>query len=135
MSQPESKRVILIVDDSEDDRFFFELVFKKSGIQGRLFSANNGEEAVEYLTHSGRFSDPAEFPLPDFMFLDLKMPGRNGFEVLEWVGGRPAETKFPIIVLSGSYEPSDIRRARDLGAAHYIVKPITQEALQRILSA
>jgi CheY-like chemotaxis protein len=134
MSQPESKRVILIVDDSEDDRFFFELAFKKSGIQARLFSANDGEEAIEYLTHSGRFSDAAEFPLPDLMFLDLKMPGRNGFEVLEWILARPVETKFPIIVLSGSYEPTDICRARELGAADYIVKPITQEALRRILS-
>ena len=134
MSEPERTPVVLMADDSEDDRFFFRLALKKSGVRARLICAEDGQEAIEYFTHAGRFSDPAEFPVPDYMFVDLKMPRRNGFEVLEWLAARSPEVSFPIIVLSGSHEPADMQRARELGADEYIVKPITEDVLRRIVS-
>jgi CheY-like chemotaxis protein len=133
MSEPERMPLILLVDDSEDDRFFFGLALKKSGIRARLVSVEDGEEAIEYLKQSGRFSDAAEFPRPDYLFLDLKMPRRNGFEVLAWIAQQSPQTTFPIIVLSGSHEPSDMRRAQEFGATEYLVKPITEQTLRRII--
>jgi CheY-like chemotaxis protein len=67
------------------------------------------------------------------VFLDLKMPGRNGFDVLEWIRGQPTPFPFPVLVLSGSHEPADMQRAKELGAKAYLVKPITSDKLREIL--
>ena len=123
-----------MVDDSEDDRFFFRMALKKAAVSACLFIAKDGEEALQYLGHSGPFSNPAESPAPDYMFLDLKMPRRDGFEVLEWLAQHPAAAPFPVIILSGSHEPADIARARQLGAVNYLIKPITADKLRQIIS-
>ena len=133
MSEPGQDPVVLIVDDSDDDRFFFRVALKKAGVAARLFSAEDGEEAIQFLSHTGRFSNAAESPSPDYIFLDLKMPGRNGFEVLEWIKGQPAPISCPVLILSGSHEPADMQRSRELGAADYIIKPITPKKLREVL--
>jgi len=66
------------------------------------------------------------------MFLDLKMPGRNGFDVLRWIKQRPA-TSLKIVILSGSQQPGDIKLAKELGAHGYLVKPATAERLKEFL--
>jgi len=105
---------ILLIDDSEDDRFLFGVAFRKSGLAGKIIEKQDGDEAIEYL--AGLSAEPV--PLwPEVTFLDLKMPGRNGFEVLQWLGEQPFFQKLRVVVLSGSYDPSDITRARELGAA------------------
>ena len=68
------------------------------------------------------------------IFLDLKMPGRNGFEVLEWLQTQPTLKSLRVVILSGSQEPADIDRARKLGAADYVVKPVAVERLRELLS-
>src|SRR5258705_7126547 len=105
MSDPVGRPIVLLVDDSEDDRFFFGLALKSAAATAHLVCAEDGEEAIEYLGHAGDFKNPAESPQPDYMFLDLKMPRRDGFEVLEWMARNSLEGRFPIIVLSGSHEP------------------------------
>ena len=122
---------IALVDDSEDDRFLFTVAFQKTGLRGKLIEWEDGDGAIKYFSQlAGR---PAS-DWPTVTFLDLKMPGRNGFEVLEWVRGHPELKALRIIVLSGSYDPSDIKRARELGAADYVVKPIKVEKIREILS-
>ena len=134
MSEPKINAIVLMVDDSEDDRFFFKAALAKASKGACLFTANDGEDALQYFSHAGRFSNPADSPLPDYMFLDLKMPRRDGFEVLEWIAAQPIASRFPIIVLSGSPEPADIARAKELGARDYIIKPLTADKLRTILS-
>jgi CheY-like chemotaxis protein len=134
MSDPVHRVIVFLVDDSEDDRFFFEVALKSAGINAQLVCAEDGEEAIEYLSRTGNFKNSGESPRPDYMFLDLKMPRRDGFEVLEWIARNPQEGGFPIIVLSGSHEPADRQRASELGAVEYIVKPITVPKLRELLS-
>jgi CheY-like chemotaxis protein len=124
---------VLLVEDSEDDRYFFLHAFKQAGITAKLFMANDGEEALEYFQNQGRFADPERFPSPDIVFLDLKMPGRNGYDVLRWMGERSLADRIKVVVLSGSHEPQDMELTRKLGARDYIVKPITTERLQQLL--
>ena len=119
---------ILLVDDCDDDRFLFIAAFQKSRILGQIIEREDGDEAIEFLRQI------AQPEWPDAVFLDLKMPRRNGFDVLQWLRERPALKPLPIFVLSGSHEPSDIQRARELGAADYIVKPIKSTKIRDLLS-
>jgi len=124
---------ILLVDDSDDDRCFFLWMFQKSGISAELLQAEDGEEAIKLL--SQMIATPtAPSELPQTMFLDLKMPRRNGFEVLQWIREQSALKGLKVFVLTGSDAPSDMERARELGAAGYIVKPITAEKIGETVS-
>ena len=121
---------MLLVDDSEDDRFLFGMAFRKSGLSGTIIEKEDGDGALESL---GELLNCPSSEWPKVMFLDLKMPGRNGFEVLQWMQGPPALRPMKIVVLSGSNDPSDIERALELGAAEYVVKPIRAEKLREII--
>ena len=121
---------VLLVDDSEDDRFLFNYAFRTAGIPGRILESEDGDEAIDVLqTARASASGPG---WPDVMFLDLKMPGRDGFDVLAWVKQTVRDRPLDIYVLSGSNEPSDVQRARELGADDYITKPITEQKLQQL---
>ena len=117
-------RKFLIVDDSEDDRFFLERELKKvlprSSVVGIL---RDGEAAVEYLNGAGPFANRALFPLPDVMLLDLKMPRMNGFDVLRWLRLQNLK-ELMVIVLSSSFLMDDIQTAKALGAHHYVLKEL-----------
>ena len=133
MSRPTKPLNILLVEDLADDRFIFQYALKKARPDAQVFTADDGLEALDYFQNRGRFADGRRFPSPDFMFLDLKMPGRNGFEVLQWMNERSLLSNLKVIVLSGSSEPQDIALARQLGAREYIVKPVTSERLDELL--
>ena len=90
----------------------------------------NGREAQELLTAS-----VAKGNLPDLIFLDLKMPVMSGFEVLEWLQQQTFAPALRVIVLSGSNQQDDRQRAEALGAADYLVKPISSEELTARLRA
>ena len=122
---------VLLVEDLEDDRFLFDYAFKKARLTARLFTAHDGIEALDFFQKKGRFGD--EVPSPDIVFLDLKMPECNGFEVLRWMKDRSLLQNIKVYVLSGSSEPQDIALARELGARDYLVKPITSQLLQELL--
>jgi DNA-binding response OmpR family regulator len=69
------------------------------------------------------------------MLLDLKMPRKNGFEVLEWARRQPAIKRLPIAILTSSRESPDINRAYDAGANTYLVKPVNFEDLLETIRA
>jgi CheY-like chemotaxis protein len=87
--------------------------------------ATDGAEAIAYLQGEGRYGQREEFPLPDLLLLDLKMPLANGFEVIEWVRARPRLAPLRIVVLTTSDQSRDIDRAHRLGANSFLVKPVS----------
>ena len=123
--------IVLLVDDSEDDRGLFRYSFRRAGIPGQIIEAKDGDDAIVTLEEAGR----STLPWPHAMFLDLKMPGRDGFEVLAWFNESMPERRPDIYVLSGSNVPSDMQRARELGADDYLTKPITSPKLQELFQA
>jgi CheY-like chemotaxis protein len=120
-----AQTVFLLVEDNEDDVFFMQRAFRLAGIQNPLHVVTNGEEAIEYLSGWNDFADRQRHPLPDLVFLDLKMPGLNGFDVLKWM--RQQLLNIPVAVLTSSPEEIDRKRAEELGAAGYLLKPPTKE--------
>jgi CheY-like chemotaxis protein len=111
---------ILVADDSFEDVLFLSLAFRKAKINHSLTRVANGREAIEHLRDK---------PPPDLLLLDLKMPGVDGFEVLEWIRTQPALQNLPVIVLSASNLESDKTRAKELGARDYFVKDAEWEPL------
>ena len=119
--------LVLLVEDSEDDAFFFRWTLDKCGVACDVIHAVDGAAAIDHLTASlpgggGRS--------PDLVFLDLKLPTFNGFEVLAWIHDQPFDPPLDVVVLSGSEHTSDIQRAHLLGATGYYVKPVSIEQLR-----
>ncbi len=130
MSTELTKANLLLVEDSEDDAYFFRRTLRKSGLGCVVHHSANGAEAIDYLQNISA-SDPEA--IPPVMFLDLKMPVLNGFEVLDWLQNQDFASRIQVIVLSGSEHQSDKDRAARLGAKDYLIKPVTTADLNRFL--
>jgi CheY-like chemotaxis protein len=117
-------QVILLAEDDPNDVLLIQRAFQKAGFQNALKVVRDGEKAIEYLSGAGDYSDRKRFPLPFLLLLDLKMPGTDGFEVLQWVRADRDLKRLLVIVLTSSNLQSDVDRAYDLGANSYLVKPV-----------
>jgi CheY-like chemotaxis protein len=115
-------KTVLLVEDNPDDVHFLKTACDGAGIPHRLSIVGDGDAAVDYLTGVTGYGDRRRHPLPDLIFLDIKLPRRNGHEVLEWIRSQPAFRNLPVIMLTGSDEPTDIERAYKLGVTSYLMK-------------
>lgn len=107
-----SKKVVVIV---EDDNFLREIAGQKISDAGfEVMMAMNGDEAFEIL---GSASE-----LPDVIVLDLILPGMSGFEILEKLKADERLKSIPVLILSNLGQEEDIDKAKELGAADYMVK-------------
>lgn len=118
-----SRPLVLLVEDSDDDAFFFRWTLDKCGFDCDVIHAGDGAAAIQKLeqtlVHGAR--------RPDLVFLDLKIPNFSGFEVLGWIQHQHFVPPLDVAVLSGSEHASDIQRAHSLGATAYYVKPVSVE--------
>lgn len=119
--------LVLLVEDNPDDADLIEHAFRKAKIANPLAVVEDGEKAMAWLAGEPPYQDRG--PLPPLVLLDLKLPRRSGFEVLEWARAREPTKRLPIVILTSSDQTPDIRRAYDLGANSYLVKPVGSEAL------
>ena len=122
--QHKQRKTFLLVEDDPNDVYLVELEFKKSPHLD-LRHVQDGQHAIEYLEGKPPYTDRKQFPLPDIILLDLKMPRLGGFEFLEWLHNSSANhlKRIPVIVMSGSNLEQDVNRAYDLGANCYLTKP------------
>lgn len=133
MSESRKSLTVLVADDDEDDRSFIRKAWSKSRAANQLRFVEDGEELIEYLDHSGRYSDPASAPRPAVVLLDLNMPKKDGREALREIKANPDLRQIPIIILTTSKADEDICRSYDLGANSFITKPVTFAALVDVL--
>lgn len=122
-------QTVLLVDDSENDVFLMRRAFKKAEFNVLLQEARNGEEAIAYLAGEGIYNNRAEYPLPALVLMDLNMPMKSGFDVLEWVRSQPALKRLGIVIMTASLRPEDVERTFASGANSYLVKPANLERL------
>jgi CheY-like chemotaxis protein len=125
---------VLLVEDDPNDIVLTRRAFRKAQLPEPIAVVEDGEQAVAYLGASGDFADRRAHPLPDLVLLDLKLPRRSGLEVLEWLRAQPGLKRLPVVVLTSSRESSDVNKAYELGANSYLLKPVTFDALTRIVS-
>jgi len=124
---------ILHVEDDPNDTLLLEHACRKAGIICDLQAVSDGDQAMAYLRGTNAFTDRTKHPMPKLILLDLKMPRVSGFDVLAWLRSEEALKGLPVVVLSSSNHDADIKRAYDLGAKSYLVKPVGFEALVELL--
>src|SRR5436190_16403117 len=127
---------VLLVEDDVNDIFLVKRAFKIAQIENPLQIVTDGQEAINYLRGEGKYADRETHPLPKLMVMDIKMPRRSGFEVLEWVKGKGAPLRrIPIVIVSSSDNPSDINRPYELGANAYMVKPVNFKKVEHLFES
>jgi CheY-like chemotaxis protein len=120
---------ILLVEDSEDDAVITQAMLKKAEVLNPVLVLSDGAKAIAYLKGDGFYADRELFPLPRVVLLDLKMPVKNGFKVLEWWQTQPQLKDLLMVVLSGYRDWESVKRAYSLGAQSFLVKPCKVEDL------
>jgi len=126
--------VILLAEDDVNDALLVERALLRADIHNPVMVVRDGQEAIDYLEGKGPFADRKNFPLPTVALLDIKMPKKNGLEVLEWVRHAGGGLKLlPVIIMSSSSIQADIDRAYQLGVNAYLVKPTAFDELVETL--
>jgi len=113
---------ILIVEDLEEHVEIIKRVLENSKLNTRIFVARDGEEALDYLYNRGNFVSTEEYPKPDIILLDLRLPKLDGLEVLERIRNDDSLKDIPVVVLTSSKRDEDLIRAYESGAKSYILK-------------
>ena len=124
-----SECTILLAEDDPDAVFLLRRALQKANVKNPIEVARDGQEAIDYLSNQGAYADRERYRLPVLMLLDLKMPRKSGFEVLEWLRQQPRLKRLIVVVLTSSNQVADISRAYDLGGNSYLVKPADFDAL------
>ncbi len=118
---------LLIVDDDTDDRDLFIEAVKVVDSTIECITARDGQQAIEILKNP-------EFPLPDYIFLDLRMPRYNGRKCLIEIKKDPGLKDIPVIIYTTSKETEESKELQEMGAVHFITKPTNPEEIYYIVS-
>jgi len=123
---PTSALVILLAEDDDGHAYLIEQNLRDGGLANAVVRARDGQEALDYVRcegpHAGRVPNG-----PLLVLLDLNMPRVGGEEVLRRLKADPRTDDLPVIVLTTTDDPREVRRCYDLGCASYVTKPVEYE--------
>lgn len=131
---PSKSFVVVAADDNPDDHLLLQAAWQETTAVD-LFLVEDGEELLKFLRHQGKYADAGATPQPDLILLDLRMPRKNGYEVLQEIKTDPVLRSIPIVVLTTSAAQSDIQRSYELGANSYATKPESFEELLQLVQS
>ncbi len=115
---------ILIVEDDPTHQLLIRTTLEENGVHNPIIEADDGDDALDFIFGRGRHADRPDNQVPGLIFLDLKMPRVDGFEVLATLKSNEVTKRIPVIVITTSPAKSDIDRSYALGANAYVTKPI-----------
>jgi CheY-like chemotaxis protein len=115
---------VLLVEDNPRDVRLTQRAFQQAGLPHDLRVVRDGDEALAYLHREGAYKETETAPRPDVILLDLNLPRMGGHELLRKVKQDSRFKQVPIIVLTTSERPDDVRLAYDAGANAYLLKPV-----------
>lgn len=133
MDEIDSKVVILMADDDEDDRLLTKDAFNVARLINPLYFVHDGEELMDYLHCRGKYENCENAPRPGLILLDLNMPKKDGREALKEIKEDKNLRRIPIIILTTSKDERDVVLSYGLGANSVVVKPVTFEGLVEVL--
>ena len=124
MVEPGKVLKILLVEDNPDDVVIMQKALKSSNVIGQLSVVRDGQEAVDFLFHHGRFQDPATNPTPALILLDINLPKLSGVEVLARLKQEPHLRRIPVVMLTSSKRDEDVVRSYENGCNSFLQKPV-----------
>lgn len=133
MSVPKKTLIILMADDDADDRLLAQDAMYESRVLNELHFVEDGVQLLSYLRGDDVFSDRSLYPMPGLILLDLNMPKMDGREALAEIKADPRLRRIPVVILTTSKAEADMVKGYDLGAASYITKPVTFDALVELM--
>lgn len=126
---------ILMADDDPDDRLMAKEALEEARLSNEIRFVEDGEELLEYLNGTGRYSVPGSAPRPGLILLDLNMPRKSGREALGEIKSDPELRSIPIVVLTTSKAEEDILRTYELGVNSFISKPVSFDGLVQVMQS
>lgn len=117
-------RPILLAEDNPDDQELALRAFKKSNLSNEIILVKDGVEALDYIFGTGAYAGAEPPPLPAVALLDLKMPRKDGLDVLKEIREHERTRFLPVVLLTSSKEEQDIIRSYQLGVNSYVRKPV-----------
>jgi CheY-like chemotaxis protein len=131
---PRASPVILLVEDVDSDAHLVEAALAELDDQITVFRVENVELALKFFLKSAEFS---ETPRADLVLLDINLPGKNGYDLLETMQSDAGLKGIRVVILSTAGNPTDRAKSLSLGAVGHIGKPWTytgyEEAAREIL--
>jgi CheY-like chemotaxis protein len=122
--------VVLLVEDEPSDAALIVRAFGRGVANSKVIRLSDGDQVVSYLRGDPPYDERITYPMPSVILLDIKLPRRSGFEVIEWVRGQPRPlNRMMIVMLTSSRHQTDINRAYELGANSYLTKPDSAQRL------
>lgn len=125
---------ILLAEDNEADVKITLRAFDKARLRNNIYIVNDGEEALDFIYHRGKYQDDKKFFRPGLILLDIKMPRLGGFEVLERVKSDAEYSFIPVVMLTSSEDDEDIVKSYRKGACGYMPKPVTFEEFLNVIN-
>lgn len=126
-------QTLLVVEDSDEDFVAFERIVRRSSFTCPIYRCDDGDQALDFLLHTGEYTNPDSVPRPSLILLDLNLPGTDGREVLGEVKQHEDLKTIPILVFTTSSNPKDIEICYEKGVNGYIIKPIDIQKLTRTI--
>jgi len=127
-----TKAKILLIEDNAADIRLTKEVLQESKIVSRLDVVRDGVEAIDFLKKRGKFSNTSK---PNLILLDLNLPKKNGFEVLEIIKQDKELKRIPIVILTVSDAKEDLIKAYNLHANSYVIKPLEMKEFYKIINS
>lgn len=126
---------VLLVEDDVSDFRLIQRAFAKIKPFVPMLRLTHGDDAVSYLAGDAPYENRSLHPVPSVLLLDIKLPRRSGFEVLEWIRAQGSDLRrLPIIMLTSSGHQADVNKAYELGVNSYLVKPSNNSELEQLVS-
>ena len=120
---------VLLVDDHHPMNFLNQIIIEEEHFAKNIKSAQSGQAVLDYINHP----DKTAYPTPDIIFMDINMPGMNGWELFEKINRNPTLKNTLFFILTASNAPKDEAKANAIsGISGIFEKPLSAEILQKI---
>jgi len=119
------------VEDNEEDAFFILRAFQALGLPLTVQRCHNGQEAIDYLDPGSISVERHVFKVPQLVILDLKMPGKDGFDVLEWI--QQHNLSVVVVILTSSASEKEMQRIAQYPVHAYWIKPSSLKDMEEVV--
>lgn len=126
-----SIQTLLVIEDSDEDFEALGRLMRQSSVLHPVHRCLDGDEALDFLYHKGKYGESLPVPRPSIILLDLNLPGTDGREVLELIKQDDSLKTIPVVVFTTSSNPKDIETCYQYGASGYILKSMDINQLKK----